>query len=231
MVTLTGVLDTNHTNDSTSVTATGAEIVSSTSSSITITDASCHVWGCFDENNNGTVSFAGAGTYAGTNLIWMKCMQGQTYDVSSKTCTGSSAVYPYCTSLSNACDSGNMSTVGTLTSGFAYDTCNSLNTSPSGGYAGKTTWRVPTVEELKSLVYCSNGPNNPLSTNTSCTFGYSSPTINKAFFPDAPSSFNWSSSTKISSTMSAFVVSFGDGWNVGTDKTQTFSIRCVATGP
>jgi hypothetical protein len=155
----------------------------------------------FTDNSNGTVmDFI-------NSLVWKKCSQGQNND---STCSGTALTYRYCTTNDNACDNGTI-----VTSGPLYDTCNSLNTNPVGGFAGRTTWRVPTKTELETLVS-----------------GISEPYINQSMFPNTKS-FNYWSSTVDNSSL-AWAVRFSDG------TTFAFSIykylyyyyaRCVSTGP
>lgn len=83
-------------------------------------------------------------------------------------------------------------------------------------------WRVPTVRELISLVYCSNGPaqmsrdpkdGGPLISN-GCVKGHSKPTINTIAFPGTPSKLFWSSSTLpvVAGSERAWTVDFDDGY-------------------
>lgn len=64
-------------------------------------------------------------------------------------------------------------------------------------YVNNTNWRLPTVEELESLLYCSNGYKVPFESIDTCQKGgkdYQQPTINQSQFPNTPSSEFWSSS-------------------------------------
>ncbi|MCX7076241.1 MAG: DUF1566 domain-containing protein [Methylococcales bacterium] len=60
------------------------------------------------------------------------------------------------------------------------------------GLCGKKDWRMPTIYELKTLVYCSDGK---YDTDGSC-INYKSvePTINSTYFPNTLSGWYWSSS-------------------------------------
>ncbi len=90
-----------------------------------------------------------------TGLIWKTCSEGK----SGPTCgTGS-------------CNSGNLSSVTSW--------CDALNSANSGsGYAGITTWRLPSIQELDTLIDAS------ISTP---------PTINQGAFPNSCSNDYWSS--------------------------------------
>jgi Protein of unknown function (DUF1566) len=51
---------------------------------------------------------------------------------------------------------------------------------------GKMDWRLPTKEELKGLVRCSNGPSTPLPDNTPCNDGHREPPIITILKVDPP---------------------------------------------
>lgn len=186
--------------------------------------ASCTVkydWGCFTDNNNGTISFVGSGSYAGTNLVWKKCSQGQTWDSSSNSCTGTATTHAYCSATDNTCN-GNADT-GTLNGGgtsAAYSQCNGI-----GSFGGKTGWRVPTISELKSIVVCGNGISTPVTDGSNC--GLSGPYINTTLFPTVTNAINfWSSNSTAATTSSYIRIDQGKNVTTGT-KTSTFNVLCV----
>ncbi len=71
----------------------------------------------FNDNGDGTV------TDKITNLIWMRCALGQTWDGS--TCTGSAATYTWQEALQAAADTT---------------------------YAGSSAWQLPNIKQLTSIV-------------------------------------------------------------------------------
>lgn len=76
-----------------------------------------------------------------TKLMWMRCSLGQTWDGS--TCTGKALEYTWAETMKQ--------------NGF--------------NYAGYSNWRVPKIEELKTLVYCSSGLPKTWNSDVSITFG------------------------------------------------------------
>ena len=69
---------------------------------------------------------------------------------------------------------------------------NALNASAEK--QGQQKWRIPTVNELKTLVYCSSGqPYYRNNSEESCLGSFASPTIATAIFPNTPTASFWSS--------------------------------------
>lgn len=77
----------------------------------------------------------------------------------------------------------------------------------SRGLCGKKDWRMPTVDELMTLVKCSDGK---YDTDGSCTNATSvaRPTINSTYFPYTVDDWYWSSSPSVDYSSDAWVVFF-----------------------
>jgi hypothetical protein len=77
-----------------------------------------------------------------------------------------------------------------------------------------TGWRLPTKDELASLVYCSSG--EPAywkpTDREECEGAFGRPTIWSAAFPNTPEWLFWSSSPHAGSSSGAWFVNFGDGY-------------------
>lgn len=127
-----------------------------------------------------------------TGLVWKSCIEG----------------------LSDpACATGTASTF-TLSPDTATPQCLSLNAANGGlGYAGRTNWRLPTVDELQTLA----------------NYSGLNPAIDAAYFPATASNFYWSSSIFVIAPSNAWSVSFFNGSVYNEPQTNAYPVRCVAS--
>lgn len=193
-------------------------------------------WGTFTDMCDGTIKLVitagtyGGNTYTSRTMYFTKCSQGQVWNSSSNDCagTGSSGdnygatVFPYCNGMNNNCNGGTNSGIldGGGTSG-AYIAC-------SGTILAGKSWRVPTKEELKLLVECTDQsiPND----GSDCGVGnYTSPTFNNLFSNTVSYSY-WSSSGSSASSSRAWYIDFRYGFVDYIYKTYNYYIRCASDG-
>ncbi len=167
----------------------------------------------FKDNGDNTV------TDSRTGLVWMKCSQGQNHDSS---CSGAVTTFRFCSANDNSCNGGTAG--GSLThpslwtggqTSDIWTECNNLNSTPSGGFAGRNNWRVPTWAELISIMDIS----------------VVSPSINSAFFPNTPTGAParwWTSNSYLGNALAAWFVSFDSGGSDTNDKITLYKLRCVS---
>ncbi len=168
--------------------------------------------GVYQDNSNGTVYFSGR------NITWAKCSQDNTgtatlYNSGSNNCTGGSGTvgtFAYCPAFNDSCN-GNVAGQNLDGGGVSpvYSTCNALNA--GAGFAGRTSWRVPTFAELSSIVTVNVNP-----------------AIDSALFPGTASSEYWSSTSY--SASQAWQIHFASGQNTPSIKTTLYRVRCVSSG-
>jgi hypothetical protein len=101
-----------------------------------------------------------------TGLQWMRCALGQTWN--GQTCVGEAKKFNW-EDAKKAADKNN--------------------------YAGHSDWRLPTIDELKTLIVKGQ-----------------TPTINQQVFPNTPSSWFWSGSPSAGLAYCAWCVDFGYGY-------------------
>ncbi len=137
----------------------------------------------FTDHKNGTV------TDNKTGLMWKKCSEGQAWNKGTGGCDGRGLGYTW---------------QGALIS------VQKLNN--SGGFAGKTDWRVPNIQELASIL------------EDQCE----SPAINLTVFPATPSDdWFWSSSPVAYDRFSARAVGFDSGNDYEPSKYNNYQVRLV----
>lgn len=96
---------------------------------------------------------------------------------------------------------------------MAQDWPSALKTCVNLTLAGRT-WRLPSVNELSSLVDKSK----------------LSPSIDTAVFPATVPAYYWSSTTYIVSVTDAWAANFNGGYSINAIKTGNSYVRCVS-GP
>jgi|GEM_PF-7067815 len=87
-------------------------------------------------------------------------------------------------------------------------------------------WRPPTIEELKTLIYC----NNTGEFGTKCQGDYKSPTIDHEVFPNTDKSYFWSGSPVSGNSNDAWNVNFATGNVSWLFRYNTFSVRLARGG-
>ena len=128
-----------------------------------------------------------------TSLIWMRCSLGQTWD--GRTCSGTANKYTW---------------------------QEAKNTAKRFEYEGYSDWRLPTIDELKSIVDCSRYGYQ--SEGFGCANRSPQLTIRDEF-PNTPSYFFWSSSAHDSDYV--WVVGFDYGNMYAHGKNSSVHVRLV----
>ena len=150
-----------------------------------------------------TVHGDGTVTHNNTSLMWKVCSEEQVWN-------------------NNSCTGGEFS-VGSVWS-QALQRTDALNA--GGGYAGYTTWRLPNISELASIV------------EVQCDF----PTINAEIFSNAIASFYWTSTPSpdasqgfghpdIPGDENSWIVVFTDGSEMTQSRFNSARVRLVRDVP
>ena len=115
-------------------------------------------------------------------------------------------------------------------SGDRYDDWNKLvDAANSEQLCGFSDWRVPDLYQLASLVRCRGGSYKNL--DDGCSGSYQRPTIDTDYFPNAQSSWFWSSSPYARSSYSAWIVYFNYGYDSDYNRYNGRSVRLVRSRP
>ncbi|MCI5147900.1 MAG: DUF1566 domain-containing protein [Candidatus Electrothrix sp. MAN1_4] len=93
-------------------------------------------------------------------------------------------------------------------------------------YAGYSDWRLPTIDELKTLVECGNG----IKKDGLCRDGTKKPTINQHAFPNTRPSCYWSGDSFAYNNDYAWHTNFYNGQSHFTNRNNTHLVRLVRGG-
>ena len=169
----------------------------------------------------------GEQVYTSQTIYFAKCIHGETYNLSSNTCTGSASRVLFCSSTEVNCIN---STLNGLSFGNLFNSCNILNLS-STKLGGRNGWRLPTKNELKLLINCKDPSEMPSDLNLkSCSTTDGLGAINRLFPINQSYSSYWSSTTYDKDIYRAMHVSLLNG-SVNTAMKQngpTLYVRCVS---
>lgn len=121
-----------------------------------------------------------------TGLVWKRCSEGQTWD--GTTCAGEASTHTW---------------------------QQALRLAKKASFAGKSAWRLPTREELSSIL------------ERACH----SPAIDLQVFPATPSAWFWSATPVTSCTGGAWAVGFDYGDGSSDDESSLNRVRLVRDGP
>lgn len=130
-----------------------------------------------------------------TGLQWMRCSMGQTWNASNQTCAG-------------------------LDDMFTSDDVKSLG----ANFDGYSDWRLPDIEELQSIIYCSSGIPDYFSGPLQCGGNYASPTILHSVFNNT-GFWGYYSSSVVDDGL--YMVDFGTGITFTSPGFGVASVRMV----
>ncbi len=133
-----------------------------------------------------------------TGLIWKTCPQGK----SGSTCA-----------LGSIQSLVNDGTANDATNHAIYG-CNALNSANSGnGYANLKNWRLPTIQELATIVH----------------IGVSNPSTTMAAFPGTANNNYWSMTIDQTNTAKAWTINFSNGDIDSAMRNTSYNFQCVAS--
>ena len=124
--------------------------------------------------------------------------------------------------------------------GYTWNNAKNLSTS----FAGYDDWRTPSIAELNTLVYCSNGKQlkykeqgydtikheGSYTCKSNTRGGYQSPTINQTAFPNTPATYFWSSSPDADYSSRAWLLYFNFGADYNSYRDNSDRVRLVRSG-
>ncbi len=141
-----------------------------------------------------------------TSLQWMRCALGQTWK--DNICVGVMSRYTWNEIL---------------------QATNDMNS--KGGFDGHRDWRIPTIEELKTLILCTSGqPKTWNGSEEPCQGKYQSPTICQVAFPNTSFNWFWSVSSHADSSNSAWGINFSHGYANYRNKGRAYAVQLVRSG-
>ena len=159
-----------------------------------------------------------------TGLIWeVKTTDGGLRDW-NKTYTNYTTDYPKCDNNAHG-----ISCEGTGKLGDSTNTDGFVTAINSQSLCGASNWRLPTIEELEGLVYCSSGEyNRGLGCKDHWWYLTESTAINETYFPNTNAWSFWSSTPHANDSYSrALSVFFRDGYSFGYFKDGSYNVRLV----
>jgi len=136
-----------------------------------------------------------------TGLTWMRCSLGQHWQAGA--CEGEAQEFSW-------------DEARAVAQGFRY--------------GGRDDWRLPDIDELRSLVLCSQGMEGE-GRRARCRSGSTWPTIDTRVFPDTPDGYYWSVTPYQGDSKHAWILLLRDGGAYdGYDRDWDHHVRLVRGG-